>query len=82
MKNCPISIASGADQDQFLQFMFDNLVAYHPDEDAHDYVIYKTGERVFDDHQASMVNRLTEEALSFDCNAFWSKAFNLQKSYN
>ena len=78
MKVLPSSIETYLDQDKFLQFMLDNLVAYHPDEDAHDYVIHGTGTKVFTHQQASTVNRLSQEALAFDCDMFWTKALKTQ----
>ena len=43
--------------------MYDLDINFHPDDDFRDYVNYETGGRTMDDEQASLYNRLMDEAF-------------------
>ena len=47
----------------FRHLVYDLDLNFHPDDDFKEYVNRKTGERVMDDKQAELYNRLMDEAF-------------------
>lgn len=47
----------------FRHLVYDLDLNFHPDEDFKEYVNRETGERVMDDKQADLYNRLMDEAF-------------------
>ncbi len=57
-------IASVEDvKDFFRHLVYDLDLNFHPDDDFKSYVDNKTGERIMDDEQADLYNRLMEESF-------------------
>ena len=50
-------------KDFFRHLVYDLELNFHPDDDFKSYVDNKTGERIMDDEQAELYNRLMEESF-------------------
>lgn len=50
-------------KDFFRHLVYDLDLNFHPDDDFKSYVDNKTGERIMDDEQADLYNRLMEESF-------------------
>ncbi len=50
-------------KDFFRHLVYDLDLNFHPDDDFKSYVDNKTGERIMDDEQAELYNRLMEESF-------------------
>ena len=50
-------------KDFFRHLVYDLDLNFHPDDDFKSYVDNKTGERIIDDEQADLYNRLMEESF-------------------
>ena len=50
-------------RDFFHHIVYDLNINFHPDDDFKSYVHYKTGEKMMDEEQAELYNRLMDEAF-------------------
>lgn len=70
MLQLPSSVSSPPERRLLFRWLLEKGVSFHPDTAANEYVRLSDGSRIFDDKTCRMLDRLMDEAVRLDGEAY------------